>query len=227
MPQGTPRLVGDGSSSSSNSPCPASLFPGSPRAPRPGPAAHRGLGAGSFKEDSPPLLKHLGTPRTLPAPGGAAALARPAGSAEQPPWRVPCRGPSRRRKRGRSAEDASGLAGAAAGAGPGWGRPGLGALRRLRGRGREPGGLPVPGHGAAAAQPLPLAAPGAAAARDGAEDAAGAAWAGPGCGSREGRGAAPGRQGLCSVPQPRANFWPVWAVPGPAVQALFQKSSGS
>lgn len=69
-------------------------------------------------------------------------------------------------------EDASGLAGAAAGAGPGRGRPELGALRCLGGRGREPGGLPLPGHGAAAAQPLPRAAPGAAAARDRAGDAA-------------------------------------------------------
>lgn len=99
-------------------------------------------------------------------------------------------------------EDASGLAGAAAGAGPGRGRPGLGALRRLGGSGREPGGLPVPGHGAAAAQPLPRAAAGAAAAREGAGDAAGAAGAGPvPPGAGPGRGAGPLRAAgvPCSV----------------------------
>lgn len=85
-------------------------------------------------------------------------------------------------------EDDSGLAGGAAvpgpvpgsgrAAGPGGGRLGLGALRRLgsqqlAARGGERAGRAVPGHGAAAPQPLPRAAAGAAAARVGAGDAAG------------------------------------------------------
>lgn len=119
-------------------------------------------------------------------------------------------------------EDASGLAGAGAGAGPGRGRPGLGALRRLGGRGREPGRLPVPGHGAAAAQPLPRAAPGAAAARDGAEDAAGAAGAGPVPTGRAGAG--PG----AASPRPAGGRgWPPGFVFGPAGQGELLASPGS
>lgn len=129
--------------------------------------------------------------------------------------RAACR--SARRKQFRSAgsrEDVVGLAGAVRGAGraagPGrGGRPGLGALGRLRGqqpaaRGGEPAGLPVPGHGAAAAQPLSRAAAGAAAATDRAGDAAGSGrgWGGP---ARERRGSGgrkfvTGPAGCCGDP---------------------------